>query len=193
VEVLARAEELHTGSRGQLGMDLAAVLRAAEEAGLPREAVEQAIREKLGAIREPCPGELWFAPSADGRRYVAEVLRVEEGMAQVRFLKGGQHSAQLRALQQATFLPGERIECPWPLWGWWGCNVEGYDAAEGKVQVNDGWGSQATFDVAEVRLPPLREAKPASGSRTRFFLILLASGFAAGGAIGSLATWLLTR
>ena len=105
-EVLARAEEIH--SRNVETGDAESILRAAEEAGLPREAIEKALEERFGASREPAkPGELVFAESADGKHYVAEALSGDQRETKVRFLKGGEHTVPTANTRPASFLPGE--------------------------------------------------------------------------------------
>lgn len=151
-EVLARAEQIHQGRSAESESEI--VIRAAEEAGLPREAVEQAIRERFDIPAEiPKPGELVFARSSDGRYYVAEVLEAEKGI-RVRFSKGGEVNLTLQDLRPCNFLPGARVVCPWPDWGWWTCTVISYNVEKRKVKVTDGWGSYQTFSVGEIRLDP---------------------------------------
>lgn len=192
-EVLARAEEIHARMGGlPHSADAAAVVRAAEEVGLPREVVEQALRERLDLLESPpSTGETVFAKSSDGRYYVAEVLSADERSVRVRFLKGGEHSLSLAELRPCRFLPGGRISAPWPGWGWWTCTIVSYDATKKRVKVNDGWGSDKTFPISEVRLDPPK--KRGAMSRARAYLWLTGMSLLAGGVLGSIATWLLMR
>ncbi len=192
-EVLARAEEIHARGGGSASsMDSEAVLRAAEEAGLPREAVEQALRERLDLLEAPPnSGDLVFAKSSDGRYYVAEVVDSTERSIRVRFLKGGEHARAGSDLRPCRFLPGGRITVPWPGWGWWGCTIVSYDATKRKVKVYDGWSAEKTFPISEVRLDPSR--RRGAMSRAKAYLWLAGVSLLAGGALGGLATWLLMR
>ena len=192
-EVLARAEEIH--SRNVETGDAESILRAAEEAGLPREAIEKALEERFGAPREPAkPGELIFAQSTDGKHYVAEALSGDHRETRVRFLKGGEHSVPTANTRPASFLPGERVVCPWPFWGWWTCTVISYDAPKKKIKVTDGWGEYQTFSIKDVHIIPPRPAKarPPMG-RLKALIWTYALGAVSGGAIGAWITWLLTR
>lgn len=192
-EVLARAEAIQQGANpGAAVVNVASILSAAEEAGLSRSAVEQALREQ-NFVRFAIPnvGNLTFARSVDGREYVAEVLASDDQSGRVRFLDGGEHSLAPNHVRPATFLPGERITCPWPGWGWWPCTVISYSASSRTVKVTDNWGLTKTFGIAEVRIdPPKARRLP---SRTRVVLTVLTAGATVGGLLGALTTWLLMR
>lgn len=196
-EVLARAGEiqLHSDPGESEATQMEAIVAAAEEAGLSREAVLQAMRERLHVGTEgPAVGSRVFATSADGKFYVADVLELGERSVRVRFLKGGELDVPLGSTQPASFLPGQRIVCPWPDWGWWTCTVVSYDADHGTVRAHDGWGTTESFPISEVRMDPprsRREHRPIP--RLKFFLFSLAAGAALGGTLGGLITWLVLR
>lgn len=196
-EVLARAEEiqLHSELEDPESAQIEAIVAAAEEAGLSRDAVLQALRERLNVgAAPPALGERVFAESTDGKLYVAEVLEVGEGAVRVRFAKGGERTVPLSATHPCAFLPGQRVVCPWPNWGWWTCTVVSYDAEKGVLQASDGWSTTATFAIADVRLDPPRQKRAQSPMpRLRFFLYSLATGVALGSGLGALFTWLLMR
>ena len=189
-DVLARAEEIERATRhgDAWNAELAAVIGAAEEVGLSRQAVERALAERfnLPAV-PPVVGSITWTRSADGKAYVAEVLEVFQGGARVRFLRGGEHRVTLDELRPCAFIPGERIACDWPNWGPWTCTVLAYDAVARRVELSDGWGYTKTFPIAEVWLPA---AKPEARPRRRVYS-LLAAGAAAGALIGSIITMLL--
>lgn len=192
-QVLARAEEIHQrGGHKPSESDSEIVIRAAEEAGLPREAVEQAIRERFDIPAEiPKKGELVFAKSSDGRYYVAEVLESERGI-RVRFSKGGEVSLTLEDLRPCTFLPGARIVCPWPDWGWWTCTVISYDAEKRKVKVTDGWGGNQTYSIADVRLDPPRRSLSLL-TRIRESILVWGMDYLFAALIGAGIMWLILR
>lgn len=193
-QVLARAEAIQarSGSGTTPMVSVGAILGAAEEAGLSREAVEQALRERATLVPEtPKSGDLAYARSVDGREYVAEVLEADRDWLRVRFLNGGEQSVRSDQVRPASFPPGERVTCPWPGWGWWPCTVLSYDRDRRSVRVTDNWGANKTFALSDIRIDPPR-ARRAFG-RTRLVLTVLAVGAATGGLLGALTTWLLMR
>lgn len=196
-DVLARAEEIHLKSADpEMGSaEIEAVVSAAEEAGLSREAILQALRERVALPMDPPQsGERVFAKSSDGKFYVADVVSVQSDLLRVRFVRGGETSVRLADIQPCTFLPGSKVVCPWPNWGWWTCTVVSYNADKQKVKVTDGWGSHETFPISEVRLDPPKPQRPGGPMpRMKFFLVSLGAGLATGGVLGGLITWLMMR
>jgi len=192
--VLARAEEIERAARqgDEWNAEVAAVIGAAEEVGLSRQAVERALTERLN-LPAPPPGvgSLAWARSADGKFYVAEVLSISEEGARVRFLRGSEHRLPLDELRPCAFIPGERVACHWPMWGPWTCTVVGYDAAKQRVKLSDGWGYTRTFPVSDVWLAPAK-ADPGA-ARRRIYATLLGAGAAAGALIGAIVTALVLR
>lgn len=154
-EILARAEQIHLGAGEELESDSKALIKAAEEAGLPREAVEQALRERLEAETPNLnPGEFVFAPSSDGKLYVAEVKSTSASSTTVNFLNGSDLAVPTHQIQPAKFLPGSKVSANWPHWGWWLCTVISFDKPNRLLRLSDGWGTEKTFPLAEVRLDP---------------------------------------
>jgi hypothetical protein len=193
-EVFARADEIQRTSRrgGEWNAEVAAVMAAAEEIGLSRQAVERAIQERLNLpMAPPDVGALAWARSADGKFYVAEVVAASDDGVRVRFLRGSEHTVMLDELRPCAFIPGQRVTCNWPWWGPWTCSVVGYDPATQQVNLNDGWGYTKTFPVSEVWLPP-EKARRGSG-RNRVYLTLAGVGAGVGALIGSLITALVMR
>src|SRR5688572_6912643 len=132
-DVLARAEEIQRTSRQgpEWNAELAAVIGAAQEVGLSRQAVERAIHERLNLpARPPDVGTLAWAKSADGKFYVAEVLATSADGARVRYLRGSEHQVGLNELRPCAFIPGQRIVCNWPWWGPWTGTLVSYDAVK---------------------------------------------------------------
>jgi len=154
-EILARAEQIHLGAAEEQESDSKALIKAAEEAGLPREAVEQALRERLETqIPNLTPGEFVFAPSADGKLYVAEVKSSSATTTTIQFLIGSEISVPTEQIQTANFLPGSKVSANWPHWGWWTCTVLSFDKPNRLLRLSDGWGTEKTFPLAEVRIDP---------------------------------------
>jgi hypothetical protein len=185
--VLARAEEIH--SRSVEGHDSESILHAATEAGLPREAVEQALRERFDLFGEPPKvDDVVFARSSDDRHYVATVLGVTESGARVRFVKGGEATLPYSSLRPCPFLPGEELTVDWPWWGWWPVSVVSYDRDSQSVQVTDGW-TEEWFSFDKIRLDP---PKKHSAARRALFWTYAALG-SVGAVVGAVATWLVMR
>ena len=193
-DILARAAELDGEARrgAERKSDVAALIGAAEEVGLSRRAVEQALAERLGVpAAPPAAGALTWARSADGKFHVAEVVSVAGEQARVRFLGGGEHTLGLGELRPCGFIPGERVTCEWPMWGPWTCTVVSYDASRQRLKLSDGWGSTKSFAVADVWLSS--RALDPKVTRRRTYAILVGLGAAAGALLGSLLTALLLR
>ena len=189
--VIARAEEIRRESLDgdARRADLEAVIQAAEGVGIPRVAVERALRERLDLPRTPpAVGELTFAKSADGKYYVAEVLAVTRDDLRVRFLRGSEHTVALDEIRPCPFLPGERIVCAWPWWGPWTCTVLSYDASTRRVMVTDGWSETRVFPIEEVWLSAPRRSALGGRTRTRLYAALLGAGAAVGAILGAIAT-----
>lgn len=192
-DALSRAEELHLRSALAEGHSpaLESVLNAAEEMGISRDAMPQALQEKLGKPMEtPEVGDMVFARSADNNYYVANVVAAEAGRVRVRFLSGGEDTLPEDALRPCNFVPGMKVFAQWPVWGWYKGDVISYDAKKGKLLVSDGW-SEKKFSISEVRLEPVKQK---SGStRSKLYWTLITVGIALGGPLGALVTWLLMR
>lgn len=169
------------------------MIQAAEEVGIPRAAVERALRERFGLpAQPPRAGALTFARSADGKYYVAEVLAATPDEVRVRYLRGSEHTVALDEQRPCAFLPGERVVCHWPWWGPWTCTVISFDAEKGRIKVSDGWGETRSFPIAEVWLDAPRDHASRRG-RARIYVTLLGAGAGLGAIIGSVITALLLR
>jgi hypothetical protein len=193
-DVLARAEEIQRTDRSgdEWNAEVAAVVGAAEEVGLSRQAVERALNERLKLFAAPpVAGTLVWAQSADGKFYVAEVVSTSNEGARVRYLRGAEHQVTIDQLRPCAFIPGERVTCHWPWWGPWTCTVMSYDRAKQRVKLSDGWGDSKNFSVSEVWLAPPK-ARSAAG-RTRVYLTLMGVGASIGALIGSIVTALVVR
>jgi hypothetical protein len=191
-DVLARAEEIQSGSRrgAEWNAEVAAVIGAAEELGLSRVAVERALRERLDLPpAPPAVGDVVWARSTDDKHYVAEVVSTADDTVRVRFMRGGEHALALDEVRPCSFLPGERAVVDWPWWGPWTCSVVSYDPASRYVKLSDGWGDTRTFSIADVWLAP-RKIETGPG-RSRMRAKLIGVGVAVGAAIGSVVTALL--
>ncbi|MBV6458580.1 MAG: hypothetical protein HONBIEJF_01712 [Fimbriimonadaceae bacterium] len=192
-DVLARAEEIdmQRALRLEETNETNQLIQAAEEAGLSREAVLTALRERISLTEHPLSeGDLVFAQSADDRHYVAKVLSVEGGILHVQFLNGADSAVDRAKCRPFQAVPGSRMQAQWPGWGWWTCNVIAYDSRNQKVQLSDGWSEQRWFHVSDVRLDLRKEGR---GAPRGMQALIYAALMVGGGVIGSLLTWLLTR
>lgn len=181
--VLARAEEIErTRRQGDAWhSEVNAVVVAGQEIGLSREAMEQALAERVGMpVAPPAPGAMVWARSTDGQYYVAEVLSASEREVRVRYLRGGEHTVPLDGMRAAGFLPGEKVMVDWPMWGPAECSVVSWDSPRQRLKVADSWGLVKTFPVAEVWRRPERSPVTSAGTRGMGWII------AASGTVGAL-------
>jgi hypothetical protein len=191
--VLTRAQAIQGSSRrtAVTAAEMETFIQAAEEVGFARSAVEQALREHLGAPLEPlAAGELSFAKSADGKYYVAEIISADQETARVRFLRGGEQTVEAADLRPCMFVPGQRVGCNWPWWGPWTCTVQSYDARAQRISLSDGWGDARVFSIDEVWLNPAK-TEATGKMKTRISVGLLAAGAGLGAVIGSIITALV--
>lgn len=189
-EALSRAEEIHlrAAMADEHGPAIESVLAAAEEIGLPREAMRQALRERLGSPMNPQVGDRVFARSVDGHFYVATVEGISPDGVDVKFLSGGASQLSLADLRPFTFAPGMKIYAHWPVWGWCKVDVVGFDSKRDRVVCSDGW-SEKKMKLHEVRLGKAK----ASDSRARLYWVLIGLGTLIGGPLGAAITYLLMR
>jgi hypothetical protein len=186
--IIARAEALeHTGHLP--GEDAEALVRAGEELGISRSAMQRAVRERLGAPLTPVAGDLVFARSTDDKYYAARVLSSVEHGYRVQFLRGGERLVAPDELRECSLLPGDRVTCSWPGWGTWTGTVVSYDAENRAVTISDGWGETASFAVRDVWLTPRSAERQ---RRQRIYAALLAAGGVVGAALGALITALVS-
>lgn len=167
------------------------ILNAAEEAGLDRAAVEQALREQLSLeSRTLQPGGLVFAPTPDGYHRVATVLSSADDEVEVRFFGGSDLRVRRGDTRPFSILPGQRIQAPWPRWGWWTCSVVSYDRELKVASLSDGCGNVERFSIADLRAD-FRRPTPAA-ERLEALKWKLAFAFG-GGIVGTAVGFLLSR
>lgn len=179
------------------GPDCEALLAAGEEMGLPREAVLQALRERIPVTAEAfAAGETVFAPSVDGSWYPAAIVDLGSHSATVRFHNGGEHTCAQGDLRPLALVPGRKVQADWPGWGWCTVDVVKYEPKQEKLTLSDGW-SKKTLSLRKVRLSPklaspptLEERRIAALTRSALVRCSLLAG-SAGVGIGLLLGWLL--
>ena len=194
-ETLRRAQEIAYQSRDLASPEPAyeTYLKAAEEVGVPRDALLQALRERLLIPSESLEvGGKVFAPSVDGACYPATITRLDGQSVTVEFVSGGEHTCTLSDLQPLALMPGRKIQFNFgSFWGWLDATVTKYDPARGQVVVESGFDT-ARGSLSKVRLAPVKPQKPrAAGAVSRLlFWTALAAG-SAGTGLGFLLSHLL--
>lgn len=193
-EVLRRAQEIDDQTRLMLEPypECAELIRAAEEAGIARDATLQALRERLSLpVKAFEPGTRVFAKSADGHYYAATLEKIEGRTAHLRFVNGSEHVADLTDVRMFSLTPGQRVSFHSSSYGMWvGGEVVRFNRESGSVTVT-AWYQEETVPLEKVRLNKERAAAVATETM-RYWAIGLA-GLVAGGALGAIAMWLLGR
>jgi hypothetical protein len=198
-EVLRRAQEIDDQTRQMLEPfpEYSELIHAAEEAGIARDATLQALRERLSLpVKEFEPGTRVFAKSADGHYYAATLDKVQGRTAHLRFVNGSEHVADMTDLKMFSLTPGQKLMFHSSSYGMWiGGEVVRFNRESGSVTIT-AWYQEETVPLEKVRLNRERSSFAAPVFKfhedMKFALVGLA-GLLAGGAIGAVATWLLTR
>lgn len=193
-EVLARAQEIDGQTRHMeiTQSEIETFVTAAEESGLSRDAVMQALRERLGyapdAFQE---GELVFAKSEDGHFYAARISDLEGKVAKVRFLNGGFGMVAIGDLRLFSLAPGQSVQYDSPaMYTWVTARVQSVNLEGGSVRFNM-WGTPETVPLEKVRLA--QERTSASVAQTTKYWTIGLSSLLTGTALGGAITWWLTR
>jgi hypothetical protein len=188
--VVQRAHEIQSlqGRLEESRTSMDDYVRVAEEMGVNREAMVQALTERFAFLdREIEPGLLVFAKSGDGRCYPAKVVTTNGDMVSVRFLNGGEARVGRHELQEATFAPGAQYEFLSPSYQMYcKAQVSRFDRDSLTVTFNY-WGTEETVPLAKVRMPKPR----AKGSVPPWVYALVAS--LSTGVVGAIVTWLVMR
>ncbi len=152
--ILERAEQIHSATNFEYESEAAGLLKAAEEAGLPREAIELALKERLSSQQLPCvKGDLIFAPRQDGALHVARVIESKNSVIQAQFLRGTEVTLPIEKVIKADFQFGTKVQAHWPVHNWHKSTVIGFDLEGETVKLSDGWGFTKSFHLSEIRLP----------------------------------------
>src|SRR5262249_27952963 len=124
-------------------------LRAAEEAGISREAMWQALSERFLVPMETLKvGEIVFARGADEVLYVATVQEIAGPTSLVvEFMKGGQQRVALSDIRALGLIPGRQVQFEYDVVVpgiqnvWHTGKVVAYDAATQEATIAEGIGS----------------------------------------------------
>lgn len=193
-EVVRRAQEIQDQTQLMLepNPDLEQYVKAAEEAGIHRDATMQALRERLSLPVEMFkPGEYVFAKSADGFYYTALLMAIEGRKAKVEFLTGSEHYCDASDLRLFSLTPGQKISYFSKGSGmWWEGQLTKFNRDKKTVTVTN-WGDSETVALEKVRLPRDVQVLPMT-YRVRLWAVGIASALS-GGIVGAILLKLLTR
>jgi hypothetical protein len=190
--LIHRATQIQEGS-GDLSfskLNTDEFVRAAEEAGISREATLQALRERLQVIKETYgPGQFAFAKSGDQQHYVVKILSGEGDTAKVRFMSGGEATVHVADLRPFNLGPGTKLEYMSPSWNMWlSSNVLRFNA-ETQVATFNYWGNEETVPLDQIRI-----ARESVSNDDRLSAWLFGAACTVGGGIlGALITYLVMR
>ena len=189
--VVERAHEI-SSLEGRLDTeksDLEQYVKIAEEMGVPRVAMEQALNERFAFLEEKLEeGQMVFAESGDKYFYLARIVASGENSVQVEFFNGGDGTVGRHELQRATFAPGTLYDYYSPMKMMYvRGRVARYDKQNLTVTFNT-WGVEETVPVAKVRLR--KDAK--TGVTLSSWMIAVATGLG-GAAFATFITWLAMR
>lgn len=191
-DVLQRAQEIssETGLMLKQNPEWSDLLQAAEEAGIPREAILEALRERIAPdTQEYEVNELVLATDGNGWYHTARIDSVRSATARVRFLGGGDADLPLQDIRRFTLVPGAKVNI---FYGgvWTTANVVSYNRDAMSVTMNI-WGGQHTATLDVIRIRDERKVMPLA-DRIKIWLYC-GAGVLAGGSLGALITAMLMR
>lgn len=193
-EVVRRAQEIQDQTQLMLepNPDLVQYVRAAEEAGIDRDATMQALRERLSLPVEMFkPGEYVFAKSADGFYYIALLMEIKGRKAKVEFLSGSEHYCDASDLRLFSLTPGQRVSYFSKGSGmWWEGQLTKFSRDKHTVTVSS-WGDSETVALEKVRLPREATSLPIT-DRAKLLAVGIASAIS-GGIIGMILTRIFAK
>lgn len=168
-------------------------VRAAEEAGVPRDAAVQALRERLAILDSFEVGSKVFARSADGFAYIATVMGSESGRIRVRFLTGTEVRVPPEDIEEINLSPGSKLGY-FTNSMWWTGKVMRANLEGGSITLEQ-WGQEETVPLEKVRLPRRSRAtgEPFDLKSNATLVAMAAVGLLSGGVVGALITWIIMR
>lgn len=193
-DVLRRAQEIDSQTQLMLEPypEYTELIRAAEEAGIARDATLQALRERMSLPAQAFEaGQKVFARSADGHFYAATLERIEGRVAHLRFVNGSEHQADMTDLRLFGLTPGQKVHYHSSSYGMWiQAEVVRFNRDSGSVTLT-AWYQEETVPLEKVRVN--REGNPIKlGDQAKFWLV---GGIAlvAGGGLGAAIMALINR
>jgi hypothetical protein len=193
-QVLTRAQEIdaHQSLSDADGPELDGLLRTADEIGIKRDSVLQALRERITVIDDPLePGDLIFARLPDGCYYPSTVVEQKGGAVAVKFMNGSEATVQDTALHRFRGLPNEVIYCDWNGRGLIRCAVKSYDPEKQMVCAYGPRGQSKWFVASELGYK--EESTAEMAERTSQSPWLYAAIGLASFIVGVMLTWLSMR
>lgn len=185
VEIAQSSESVEATIEAEDELEL--YLKASEEAGVPRAATLQALKERLLVpIEAHKPGDLVFAPSTDGRLYIATIVRLDNTSAIVKFLKSGELPVALSDLRPLGLVPGRKLQYRKDGM-WWDGTLKTYDTEAQVVELDHISEIVKIADFTELRMLP---EIPTTADRIQAMLFR-ASLIA--GSIGGVVGWFLHK
>lgn len=190
--ILLRAEEIDRDSKldPQTDPRYVGLVEAASEAGINKDSVIQALRERVSILEaEPEVGDLIFAMSVDGDYHLAKFLGESGEYTSVEFYGGGKADVLSSTIKPFQMIPGSEVHVKWDRRGWVAGKVLDKDPEKNWLYVEVD-GNSRYIDYDEVRIlkaTPL--AKPSSLSYLRDRIVLILGS----AAVGALLMWLAQR
>jgi hypothetical protein len=180
-ELLRRAQEIDEQTRLMLQPypEYTELICAAEEAGIARDATLQALRERMSLpVQAFEPGRRVFAKSADGHFYAATLESLNGRTANLRFVNGSDHVADMTDLRLFSLTPGQRVWFNSPSYGvWMQSEVVRFNPDSSSVTVN-AWYQEETVPLEKIRLNKERSPFQPPAFKLRDDMKMAAIGFA---------------
>ncbi len=195
-EILARAEEISSQRSESLlhSNEIEAILDAAEEAGLNREATLQALRERLAPpSADIVAGELVFAKSDDGHYYPARLIGMANHYADIHFISGTKTKIGIGDIKPFTITPGLKLQFQEQTFNYWTEGEVTRYNDEGRSVTFLYWGKEITVSLEKVRQKKVSPLQRATSAVKWKILGLVIGSSAITGAIGFLIGYLAGR
>ena len=188
-QIVEQQADVGSGQTGNDGYEH--YLAAAEEAGVPRQAMLQALRERFLVPTETIePGDIVFAPAADKAWHAASVIRMESTTSViVKFLTGGEQSISVTDIRPLGLVPGREVEFDYQVVVpemrgiWHRGKVAEYDAEKQQAKITYGL-TPYTVPLTKLRLPQQKQEVPLRVRTLLLRAVLIAGSI--GGGIGFL-------
>ncbi|HMS57063.1 MAG TPA: hypothetical protein PKA27_16855 [Fimbriimonadaceae bacterium] len=177
-EVLKRAQEIErsAGLAFASPSEVESFVSAATEAGISKEAVLQALQERLGVPHDGFKvGETVFAKGADKHFYAATILEIDEKWAKVQFANGSEHRCSILDLRSFSLVPGQSISYfAKDYMIWMNGPVGSYDPVGKVITINE-WGTEQKVPLEKIRIVD-KKAAPSKITVAQAWAIALLSG-----------------
>lgn len=190
--ILVRAEEIDREARIDPQSDprFADLVSAASEAGINKDSVIQALRERIAVlVAEPEVGDMVFALSVDGDYHLAKFLGESGNYAEVEFYGGGRAKVLSSMIKPFLMIPGSEVNVKLDRRGWVSGKVVDIDREKNWLYVEVD-GVSRYMDYEDVRI---LKATPMPKWSTFHYLRNHAILMLGSGAIGALLMWLAQR